>query len=416
MKPAVVLVPLLFAACAAAAPTRNDGASNADHAQASAPAQQTQQVALANRAFGVELYKRLAAEQGNVFISPISLAGAFGPVTAGAQGETRAAIGRVLHFPADDTALHGDLGQLLQKLETDTAGSQVSIANGLWLMKGFAVRPAFVSVATTSYGAEVESLDFRNGAAAAQRINSWVERETKGRIPKLIEPSSLDEMTALVVTNAVHFLGDWAQPFNASSTSPQPFYLAGGTTREVPLMYGKRYTRYAETDGVQLLELPYKSDRLSMIAVLPKERNGLPSVERKLDDQRVGAWLQQLASAQPVEVRVHLPKVELRTSYQLVDPLKAMGMAIAFDPDRADFGGIADRQLFISQVVHKTFLRMDEKGTEAAAATGVEIELTSAPSVPPPTFRADHPFLVLIRDNRTGAVLFMGRIAEPSAR
>lgn len=379
-------------------------------------AEQAQPAALANRTFGLKLYRGLAAEPGNIFLSPISLAGAFGPVAAGAQGETRAAIGRVLELPNNDTTLHRDLGGLLRTLETDGEGARVSIANGLWLMKGFAVKPAFVAVAKNSYDAEVESLDFRDGDAAAGRINSWVERETKGKIPELIEPDSLDEMTALVVTNAVHFLGDWMHPFNATKTRPQPFHLAGGTTREVPMMYGKRFERYAEAGDVQLLELPYKGERLSMVAILPKQYGGLAAIEKRLDDALVGEWLRQLELSEPRQVQVDLPKVEFRTSYKLVAPLKAMGMAIAFDPRRANFRGIADTDLFISQVVHKTFLRIDEKGTEAAAATGIEIEVTSAPAVPPPTFRADHPFLVLIRDKPTGAVLFLGRIADPSMR
>jgi serpin B len=378
--------------------------------------EQAQQTALANRAFGLRLYRELAAEPGNIFVSPTSLAGAFGPVAAGAQGETRASIGHVLELPNDDAALHQDLGGLLRLLESDREGARISIANALWLMKGFPVKPAFVAVAKNSYDAEVESFDFRNGAAAAERINDWVDRKTKGRIPKLIEPDSLDEMTALVVTNAVHFLGDWMIPFNASNTQPQPFHLPDGTTRNVPMMFGKRFHRYAETGEVQLLELPYKGDRLSMVAILPKERPALGAMEEALDARRLGDWLRQLDAAPPTQVRVHLPKVEFRTSYQLVEPLKAMGMGIAFQPHQANFRGIGDTDLFISQVVHKTFLRIDEKGTEAAAATGIEVEVTNAPAVPPPTFRADHPFLVLIRDNSTGAALFLGRIADPSLR
>ena len=415
MKSWLSLSSLLLAAGSASA-SAQAALPDAPSVESPAVDEQAKAAAIGNRGFGVTLYQRLAAEPGNVFLSPISLAGAFGPVAAGAEGETRAAIGTVLQLPNDDASLHRDLSGLLRTLESDRAGAQLSIANGLWLMKGLAVKPAFVAVARNSYDAEVESLDFRNGAAAAGRINNWVERKTGGRITKLIEANSLDEMTALVVTNAVHFLGDWIHPFNAGNTGLQPFHLTGGATRDVPMMYGKRHDRYADTDGVQLLELPYKGDRLSMVAILPKERGRLAAVEKSLDGRRLRQWLEQLDSAEPREVRVHLPKVEFRSSYQLVEPLKAMGMSIAFQPQQANFRGIADTDLFISQVVHKTFLRIDEKGTEAAAATGIEVEVTSAPAVPPPTFRADHPFLVLIRDRPTGAVLFLGRIADPSAR
>jgi serpin B len=369
-------------------------------------------VALANRAFGVDLYRILAAKPGNVFISPISLAGAFGPVAAGAQGETRAAIGGVLRFPAEDSALHPQLGGLLRSLESDSDGARVSIANALWLMKGYPIKPAFVAVGRDSYGAEVDSLDFNNGAASAARINAWVERETNNRIRNLIAPDTLDEMTRVVVTNAVHFLGEWTQPFGSARTRPEPFYLAGGGTREVPMMSSNRHVPFADVDSVQLLELPYKGRRLAMVVILPKARGGLAAVESNLTDDQLGGWLQRLDSDGERSLLVQIPKLQIDSSYQLNEPLKAMGMAIAFHRTRANFRGIAENeQLFISQVLHKTFLRVDEKGTEAGAATAVEIQAES--SAEPPTFRADHPFLLLIRDKPTGAVLFLGRIAAP---
>lgn len=409
MKFILGLSPLLLAASAVTAPS---GLAAPLHIR-SQPG--SSQAALANRAFGLELYRNIAAKPGNNFISPISLAGAFGPVAAGAQGETRLAIGRVFGFPSSDAALHPQLGGLLRSLNDDTEGARVSIANALWVAIGLPVKRSFIDVATSHYSAEVANLDFHNGAAAAARINEWVNRETKGRIPTLIEADSLDHMTALVVTNAVHFLGDWTVAFNASNTRPQPFHLSGGAVRNVPMMYGKRHVRYADVGPVQMIDLPYKGERLSMSIILPKTRDGLAAVEAQLSDKAIAGWLGELDEGQPREVHVHVPKVKVESSYQLVEPLKQMGMGIAFEPGEANFRGIAETDLFISQVVHKTFLRIDEKGTEAAAATGVEVELTSAPVIEPPTFRADHPFLLLIRDKRTGAVLFLGRIADPTA-
>jgi serpin B len=411
MRCSLGMVPLLLAACAASADSGQSGSGEPAPTPASAEAFAS--AAEANRAFGLSLYQQLAAEPGNVVISPISLAGAFGPVSAGAQGETRAAIGRILRFPAEDARLHSDLGGMLRELESDRDGARVSIANALWLMLGFPVKPEFVAIAERSYDAEVDTLDFRDGAAAARRINGWVDRETKGRIRELVDADTLDEYTALVVTNAVHFLGDWQQPFSANNTRPQPFHLADGSTREVPLMYAKRRVRYAETGDVQLVDLPYEGERLSMSVILPKRRGGLAEVERGLSESRLTEWLRTVDAARPQDVRIHLPRVQTETSYQLVEPLTAMGMGVAFDRQDANFRGIADQQLFISQVVHKTYLRIDEKGTEAAAATGIEVEVTSAPPSPPPVFRADHPFLFLIRDKATGAVLFLGRIAVP---
>lgn len=370
------------------------------------------EVAAGNGDFGTALYKRLAGEPGNVFVSPVSIAGAFGPVAAGARGETLAAIERAMHFPGG-AALHPALGGILRDLERERDGATLSIANALWVMEGFPLKPEFARIGRQDYGATIDPLDFRRGAAAAARINGWVKEETRGRIPTLIDPGSLDGDTALVVTNAVYFLGDWTTPFNASNTREQPFHLPGGATKPIPLMYRKDPFRYFETEGFQAVDLPYKDERLSMSVFLPKARDGLPAFEAELTGARLREWLGRLDRERPREVRLHLPKLKVEEDYQLVPPLTAMGMAIAFDPNRADFRGIADADLFISQVVHKTFLRVDEKGTEAAAATGIEVELTSAPIVPPVVFRADHPFFLVIRDKPSGAILFLGRIVSP---
>jgi serpin B len=381
-------------------------------------------IAKDNRAFALSLYRELAAKPGNVFISPISIAGAFGPVAAGARGQTRAEIGKVLHFPAGDDALNGSLGSILHTLESGGGGSQVSIANALWVSKHASIEPDFIDMAKRSYDAEVETLDFHNSPAAAARINAWVDRETNGRIPQLFEPKAFDAATALVVTDAVYFLSDWKVPFDARRTNPQPFHLTDGTTREVPMMVAEHMTARlvgpepgaassGVKDGLQLLELPYKGDRLSMVIILPNEMKGLPVIEAQLSAAKLDEWLGQLDSAAlSEEVDVALPKVQIESSYDLVKPLKALGMKLAFRANVANFTGIStDRgnPLFINDVVHKSFLKIDEKGTEAAAATGIELRGERGGA----GFRADHPFLLLIRDKPTGAILFMGRVAEP---
>ena len=409
MKSFFLAVPLLLAASSIGSASAANDASAAPPAAAPAASPEVRSIAEDNRALGVDLYRELASTSGNLFISPVSIAGAFGPVAAGARGETRSALGKALHFPADEQRLHRSLGAMLKELETETEGVSVSIANGLWLRRGLKVSPSFLAMARQSYEAEVESLDFGDPEAAALRINSWVSRETKTRIPTLLEPGVLDSNTAVVVTNAVHFLGDWAEPFLGGLTRRMPFHLDGGTTRQVPMMYGIRNHRYAETKDVQLIELPYKSDRLSMVAVLPKARGGLAAVEAKLSDEVLGGWLKQVESAELRPLHLYLPKVEIEGSYELVEPLKAMGMGIAFGSG-ADFSGIGPRGLFITDVIHKTFLKMDEKGTEATAATAVVMGESSGPET---IFQADHPFMILIRDKQTGAVLFMGRIAQP---
>lgn len=405
---------LLVALVAACATPRQEAGSS----QASAPAVATPtagtSVAAGNRAFGLALYQQLAAEPGNVFISPISIAGAFGPVIAGADGATRQAIARALRFPAGGSEeLHPALGGMLRDLESKREGATISIANALWVSQDFRIKPSFLGVARDNYGAAVETLDFaRAPGAAADRINSWVSKETRTRIPTLVSAESFDATTRLVVTNAVYFLGDWAVPFNQSNTSQQPFYRPGAATLKVPLMYRGGQYRYFDTDTFQAIDLPYKDEALAMTVFLPKKQNGLRAFEAELSAERLREWLRVLDQASPQEVRLYLPKLKIEQRYDLVPSLRALDMSIAFN-NKADFSGIADEQLRIGKVIHKTFVRIDEKGTEAAAATGIEIVVTGSRSPPPPTFRADHPFFFLLRDKKSGAVLFMGRIVEP---
>jgi len=377
-------------------------------------------IAKNNRVFAVALYRQLATRPGNVFISPIGLASAFGPVTAGARGRTQAEIDKTLNFPAVEDDLRRGLGGMLHMLQSRGEGPRVSIANALWLGKGSLIKPAFIDVARRTYDAQVSRLDFSDTKGATAEINSWVARETDGKVPQLFEPGALGGKPAVVLTNAVYFAGGWQRPFKRDYTSNRPFYLADGTTRQVPLMLkvGGSATgeRYAETAAVQLLELPYQGDGLSMVVILPKARNGLAELEARLSAAQLDAWLQRIDSSEVRdEVTILLPRVRVESSNELVRPLMALGLKAPFEPTSADFSGISSDRgnpLFITNIVHRTFLRIDEKGTEASAAAGVVF--FGERDGPPLTFRADHPFLALIRDRRTGAIMFLGRIAEPT--
>jgi len=373
-------------------------------------------IAKGNRAFAVSLYRQLASTPGNLLISPVSIAGAFGPVAAGAHGKTRAEIGQVMRFPASDATLNSNLGGMLRTLQGDGDGHQVTIANALWTATRLPSKPSFIEMTKRSYDADVAALDFANSGAAADRINNWVDGKTNGRIPKLFEPDAFDTDTALVVTNAVYFLGQWKTSFYPSRTRLQPFRLADGTARQVPMMHAGRINAvylgageaHPPADAVELLELPYKGDRLSMVVILPQISDGLPVVEAGLSPEKLDKWLFDIDAAKPYpQDEVQLPRMEFDRSYDLVKPLEALGIKSAFNG--ADFSGISDRGLNISDVVHKTFVKVDEKGTEAAAATGIVV-VTERDHW---EFKADHPFLFLIRDKPTGAILFMGRYSEP---
>jgi serpin B len=397
----IAIVTAAFAAGGAAAP---GGDSRA-------PSENVRAVAAGNREFGVALFKELASEKGNIFISPVSLAGAFGPVAAGVEGETLEAIRSTLRFPSGPGA-HGQIGGWLKSLEQDSAGSQLSIANALWVSKRYPVKPTFIAVAKTQYDADVANLDFTKGAAAAKRINSWVSKQTNSKIQDLFGRDSLGAATQLVVTNAVYFLGDWEQAFKQSHTREAKFRAGAGSEFPIELMSDDRQIAYVDTDEAQMAELPYKGGRIAMDIILPKENVGLEAIEKDLDS-RVGGWLDAIDSARRVHVLVEIPKLKIEGKYMLNKPLKSLGMGVAFNAERANFRGIAERDLVISQVIQKTFLKVDEKGTEAAAATGIAIEVTGARLPPSIVFRADRPFLILIREKSTGALLFLGRISRP---
>ncbi len=412
--PAIVALAVLAAGCSRPTEQARTRETPTQLPAAAAPSDPAMvaSVAKGNREFGLALYRQVATKPGNVFISPISIAGAFGPVIAGAEGETRTAIAGALRFPGNGNGeLHPALGGLLRGLEREQDGVTLSIANALWLQQGFAIKPAFARTARTDYEALSETVDFVSApVAAAARINAWVDSETRGRIPTLFAPEAFTVDTRLVVTNAVYFLGDWAEPFRRSATQPQPFFVPGGTTRQVPLMFRRGQYRTIETSEFQAIDLPYKDGRLSMTVFLPQARDGLPAFEAGLTPQRLDGWLEELDAARTNKTELHLPRLQIAETYDLVKPLSAMGMGIAFSPLQAGFGGITDKErLYISAVAHKTFVRMDEKGTEAAAATGVVGEAVSAPLL----FRADHPFFFVLRDKRSGTILFMGRIVEP---
>ena len=367
-----------------------------------------------NRRFTLGLYREIARDEpGNIFLSPASIAFALGPLTDGARGETRTAIGRALSFPTIGDGLHPALAALQRGLEREGEEATVSIANALWLARGFAPRPAFLDTARTHYGAAVETLDFsRDAEGAAARINHWADTHTHGRIDHVVDATSFNDATRLVVTDAVYFLADWADPFPPES-QPAPFTLAEGRRIDVPMMRQLDPYRHFRGNGFAALDLPYRDERLVMTVLLPDEANGLAALEAALSPALLERTLRALDAAAPVNVDLALPRLNLRKRYRLTPPLARMGMGVAFTP-RADFGGVADSPLQISSIDQFTFLRVDEEGTEAAAVTVAGIVISGRRIMRRPVaFHADHPFLFMLRDRESGAILFFGRIARP---
>jgi serpin B len=375
-------------------------------------------LAKAGNAFGVDLYRRVAAAPGNFAFSPMSISLAFAMTHAGARGDTAAEMRRVLRLGADDAALHDSAGRLLATWNDPSRESyELRVVNRLFGEQQYSFEQPFLDLTRETYRAPLETVDFRNAPEAQRKhINGWVAKQTRDRIPTLLPDGSIDALTRLVLVNAIYFLGSWERPFKPDATADAPFHTLAGRTRTVPMMQQVGFFGYAERDGLQLVDLPYKGDELAMTVVLPRAKKGLPSLEKGLTTAKVTTWLDSL---QEHRVRVLLPRFEIRDSrIDLAEQLRPMGMRLAFDANRADFGGMSrpanpDEALYVSGAYHQTFVKVDEKGTEAAAATAVIMSARGGPPPEPPEFRADRPFLFMIRDLASGAILFIGRVVDP---
>lgn len=389
----------------------------ATHPSAAQPKKPVPASAVAgNTAFAQDLWQRLRVEKGNLFFSPASISAALAMTHAGAQGDTAKQIAKVFHFdavPANE--LHPAQGGLLARLGSTSPDSpQLAIANRLWSQKGMTLGADFQKTAKEHYGASVEPLDFDKAPNPSRiTINNWVASHTNDKIKDLLAPGVINGDTRLVLTNAIWFKGKWATAFDKSATRDEPFATPGGS-KKVPTMHATLKARYGETKDAWVAELPYLSKdpgrRLSMVVVLPKDKDGLSKLEAA---PQIDAWVASLGHA---KVNVALPRFKTTQQMSLGGALHAMGMPDAFDGAKANFKGIHPSiPLWISNVIHKAYVDVNEEGTEAAAATAVVIGTESAVVELTRTFTVDRPFAFFIRDEGTGAILFLGRIHDPTA-
>jgi serine protease inhibitor len=365
-----------------------------------------------NTAFALDLYAELKAAKGNLFFSPYSISTALAMTYAGARGNTAAQMAVTLHFPTDSKQLHDRFASLQAGLAAIQERGRIELrtANSLWPQIGYVLLKEFLSLAVETYGASVAPVDYGYPSAASEVINAWVEDETAGRITDLVSPSVLGSLTVLVLANAIYFKGDWASQFDPASTGDAPFWVTPTEELAVPMMAQRRRFRYGETESLQVLELPYAGGSVSMIVLLPWERDGLADLEAALTGDNLAGWTGHL---QEREVLVYFPRLKMSQGFRLENALTSLGMGDAFGA--ADFSGMdGSKGLFISAVLHKAYIDLDEEGTEAAAATAVAVARSLGPR--PPTFRADHPFVFLIRENSTGSILFLGRVANPASK
>jgi len=387
--------------------------------------------------FATAMYGVLSKKPGNLFFSPASIQLAFSMAAGGARGETAAQMQSVLGSdgtiheknaaqlrrwdtlanPAVDPNRAAQSPEMQRYDESELARKRIllNVVNRLWAQKGKALRADYTTLLKDKYRAPVAQVDFEHAPEPSRvEINKWVSTETKKKIPELLAKKTISEATRLVLVNAIYFKATWAQQFTKSSTTEQPFHAPGHDVR-APLMTNIDHFQLARIDGGQLLELPYGAGDLAMDVILPTAKDGLPAVEKALAEGALHGWLAGLKSAR---VEVSLPRWKTSSAMELADTLKAMGAKLPFESRGADFSGIDDtHELFLSAVIHQAVVDVNEDGTEAAAATAVIMMQTEAalPLERPIVFRADHPFVYLIRDTSTGAVLFAGRLSDPKA-
>lgn len=407
-KTTVVFLALLWAILGCAAVTLADAPR-----PTAAPAPN---VSAAINDFGFRLLRALTNGGGkNVIISPVSVSLALAVAYNGAAGGTRTAMARTLAVPSlSDDDFNRANHDLLGTLRKADPAVQMEIANALWTQSDFPVDPHFLKLSQDSYDASARSVDFAgNPRKAADTINGWVDENTHGKIPKII--ATPDRNTRLVITDAVYFKGRWASPFNKKATQTRTFHLQDGGSVTAPMMVQSGEYPYFENDRFQAIRLPYGNGRFVMYVFLPRTTAGLPDFVRSLDEAR---WTEATAKLSERKGKIILPKLESTYAKTLNDALKAMGMAEAFDPDKADFSRIhpIPPPLFINDVEHKTYVKVDEQGTEAAAATSVGIAISLARINEPPPFEmvVDHSFFCAIAEQQSGALLFAGVVTDPT--
>lgn len=366
-----------------------------------------------NIAFALDLYRlQSAATRENIFFSPYSISTAMAMVAAGARGTTATEIEKAMRFPLSGMKLTRAWAEVQKDVNKKREDVTLLTANALWAAKDIVFKPDYLSLSKGDFAAKLETLDFKQSDAARKRINDWVSDTTQKKIPELISSGVLNGSTRLVLTNAIYMKAPWLKPFPKDRTDANGVFHATSGEKKTPMMRIFDDFRYAHVSDLRVIELPYHGSELSMLVVLPDSNDGLASVEKTLSADKLAEWDKALAS---VKVDVTFPRFTSDVSMNLNGQLETLGVKQAFS-NHGDFSGIADEKLRISDVIHRARIEVAEEGTEAAAATAVVIERATAirPAQKPEIFRADHPFLYLIRRTDTKSVLFIGRLMTPN--
>jgi serpin B len=370
-----------------------------------------------SNAFAVDLYAQLSRQPGNLFFSPESISTAFGMAYAGARGQTASEMKHVFHFTLPPEKLHPAMGALLAGMNAQHKGYELRVADALWAQQDANFEANYLKLVQSDYAAGFHRVNFKLSPETVRTtINAWVEKQTNEKIKDLISPGALNPTTRLVLTNAIYFKGNWQDQFDKEATQKEEFHLSGAQWVMTSMMHRTGGYRYFDGGTFQALELPYSGNEISMVVLLPKQTDGLAALEQSFTSRSASDWIQKL---EPVDkVILSLPRFTMTQQFELNSALSAMGMSQAFS-SAADFSGMTGKPDFaISAAIHKAFIDVDEQGTEAAAATAIVMYATAMrrefPEPPPIVFRADHPFLFILLDTKSGSMLFLGRVADPT--
>jgi len=376
----------------------------------------------ANNQFALDYYSKLKSkDSGNIFFSPFSISSAFVMTYEGAKGQTADEMRSVFYFPEDSNLRRTEYTSIFDEINKGDKKYKLSSANALWGQQDYQFSKDFFDNVEKYYGGKATNLDFKKDPEGSRiTINNWVENQTNNKIQNLIPAGVIKTMTKLVLTNAVYFKGEWVKQFNKNDTKEENFRTSNSGTVKAQMMQrtdDEAIFNYAENSNLQMLEMPYSGDELSILFLLPKNDN-LTKLEVILSTKNISDWKNDLEKQR---VKVYIPKFKFETKYFMADDLKAMGMPLAFS-DSADFSGMAatgKKDLKIDEAIHQAFVEVNEEGTEAAAATAVVMIPPGAAPGPHkepkiPIFRADHPFIFLIQQKSTGDILFIGRVVNPN--
>lgn len=410
----IALMIILFAGVATAAvlflfPYRPDQPPRTD--DTGSTKQGVQAVADANNKFAFDLYSELdKSENGNIFYSPYSISAALAMTYEGAKGQTAEEIKSVFHFP-ENNVLRPNFAAIYNEINKKDKPYKLSTGNALWVQQNYKLLEEYLSTVEKYYGGKAANLDFAGEPEKSrQTINTFIEQQTANRIKDLIPQGILDATTKLVLTNAIYFKGTWVWEFDKTDTRDQDFKITSTNVVKTPMMYmknDKAQFNYADVGDLQILELPYKGDEVSMLVLLPT--GNLDTIEPSLTIEKLEEWKAQMKKEKLDAI--YLPKFEFDTKYFMKETLSAMGMPTAFG--NADFSGMnGTRSLFIDQVIHQAFVKVDEEGTEAAGATAVIIKEMAV--LQRKVFNANRPFIFVIQEKSTGNILFLGRVVDPT--